>query len=530
MNRSTEGWGGISGGHIFEQTLNEAGVLCGIAEAYDLVYNSPALSDADHEAIRTQLILPMLQSIDRNKAGKSNWQTWHNAAMLWGGAVIGDASWVQKAISQPGNGFAYQMQVSVTKDGMWYENSWGYHFYTLSAMVWIAEGARRLDLDLWSHPSLTKMFTVPIDYVMPDGSFPRFGDDVNSRASTISNFVEIAWPVYRDPVMRPHLSDKPTWNSILLGRTIEPLVERPPLASKVFAGAGHAILRTNGDAGLAAALTFGPYGGFHGHFDKLSFVFYGHNKELGVDPGRARSQAYRLPIHQNWYKSTLSHNAVVVDGKPQRPASGKLELFVANERCAAVAASCDEAYENVHHRRVLCLMSRYLLVVDDLSSERSRRFDWFYHNRGSAVGSDTAKTSDKLGDNYAGQEYVDNVLKGTTDDAVCVRFDDDNMATYLILAPEAGTEVRTGDGVGGSVEDRIPMAVITRRGTRVRFAAVLEPVLKGQSPVVTSVSVEDHDGEFRVVVLRGDARDVIALKGLGQITVTTDGKVALSSD
>ena len=39
-----------------------------------------------------------------------------------------------------------------------------------------------------------------------------------------------------------------------------------------------------------------------------------HGRELGVDPGRARSQAYRLPIHTGWYKATVGHNAVLVDG------------------------------------------------------------------------------------------------------------------------------------------------------------------------------------------------------------------------
>ena len=53
------------------------------------------------------------------------------------------------------------------------------------------------------------------------------------------------------------------------------------LESMVFEDAGHAILRTRGDAGLTAAMTFGPYGGFHGHFDKLSFVFFGFGQGTG---------------------------------------------------------------------------------------------------------------------------------------------------------------------------------------------------------------------------------------------------------
>lgn len=56
--------------------------------------------------------------------------------------------------------------------------------------------------------------------------------------------------------------------------------------------AGHVILRRGGAAELAAGMTFGPYGGVHGHLDKLSFVFYGFGGELGVDPGRAGTSVW----------------------------------------------------------------------------------------------------------------------------------------------------------------------------------------------------------------------------------------------
>ena len=142
-NRRPDPYAVLSGGRLFEQTLNEAASMASdIAPTFDLIQG--ALSEADRAAIRDGLLVPMLKNIDKYKAGKSNWQTWHNAGMLAGGAAIGEAAWVEKAITQPHCGFADQMKVSVTADGMWHENSWGYHFYTLMAMVRIVEGARRL--------------------------------------------------------------------------------------------------------------------------------------------------------------------------------------------------------------------------------------------------------------------------------------------------------------------------------------------------------------------------------------------------
>ncbi len=519
-SRTLSGWGLKSGGRLCPQTLGEASSMASrIAPSYDLIHDSGVLSAADHELIRSRLVLPMLRNIAKNRGGKSNWQTWHNAAMLTGGAVLGDVEWVRGAIANPTSGFAYQMKVSVTEDGMWYENSWGYHFYTLSAMVHIVEGARRLGIDLWSHPALKKMFTLPVDYAMPGGLLPRLGDDVNSRVSSASRYLEPAYHAYGDPAMLPHLPERPSKESVLLGRSVGPRPDPPRLESKVFRGAGHAILRADGDAGLAAAVTFGPYGGFHGHYDKLSFVLFGGGQELGVDPGRASSQAYRLPIHAKWYKATIGHNTVLVDQASQKPASGKLEAFVAEKHFVAVVTSCDAAYKGVRHRRLLCLLPAYLVVFDDLVSEKNHRFDWVYHNRGTVAECDVAAKQSSLDSDYPGGEYVANVKAGTTDEPVRIAFKGPRVTTHLTVDAADATEVRTGDGVGASILDRVPMAMVTRHGQGTRFAAVLEPVAKGQQPTVDSVSLEAADGTARITVRQREKSTLITVDAAGRVTV-----------
>jgi oligo-alginate lyase len=520
-----------SGGHLFEQTLNEAMVMSrNIAIAYDLIRSSDVLTAAEHMSVRDELVRPMLENIVKHRGGKSNWQSWHNAAMIAGGAVLGDAGWVRRAIEDPENGFLYQMQVSVSEEGMWYENSWGYHFYTLGALAATVETARRLGVDLWSHPVLKKMFVIPVAYAMPDGSLPRFGDDVNTSLARASRMFELAYHVYGDASLRAFLPATANWDSVKLGRDVG---EHPPPAaaqgSALFPSAGHAILRTRGDAGLVAALTFGPYGGAHGHLDKLSFVLFGHGRELGVDPGRARSQAYRLPVHQHWYKATISHNAVVVDRAPQLPATGKLESYAATDTWAAVVARCDEGYPGVAHRRVLCVGPSYVLVYDHLDAQTERRFDWLYHARGTVARSAEARDDEPPGEEYPGWAYVENVRFGTTDDLVRVRFLDADVTTYLTAAAARGTEVRTGDGVGASILDRVPLAMLTRRGTTAHFAAVLEPVRDGGKPAVDRVEIDSTGGELRISVGRAGARDVFLLDPRGALRVVSGGAPVLEA-
>jgi len=48
-----------------------------------------------------------------------------------------------------------------------------------------------------------------------------------------------------------------------------------------------------------------------------------------------------------------------------------------------VLADCSTAYEGVTQQRMLVMTPAYLLVFDRLKSpDKQRRFDWFYHGRG----------------------------------------------------------------------------------------------------------------------------------------------------
>jgi hypothetical protein len=509
-----------SGGHLFEQTLNEAADLATeIGPAYDLIHDSGVLSAADHQAIRRGLLLPMLRNIDKNKTGKSNWQTWHDAAMIWGGALVRDPAWVQKAITDPQNGFLYQMGVSVSKEGMWYENSWGYHFYTLGALVNIAETARRLGIDLWSNERLHKMFTLPVHYTMADGSLPRFGDDVSSSARRVGRLFEPAYHAYRDPQILALLGDRMSFENLLLGRTAAPVAQPPALESRVFEDAGHAILRIGGEAGLTAALTFGPYGGFHGHFDKLSFVFFGFGRELGVDPGRARSQAYRLPIHTKWYKATLAHNAVLVDRQSQKPAAGRSLQFESARDYVLAAAACDEAYPGVSQTRWLLMTPRYLLVIDRLRSETGHRFDWLYHNRGEKVICDAVRDDVTLAGEFPGGEYIRHARRGAADTAIRAQFPDARVSTHLTMAAAPGTIVTTGEGVGGSVDDGVPVIMIAREGREAWFTAVLEPVRSDGRPQVTDVQFTPAADGPVVTITCGTQAELVTIRPDGKVSV-----------
>jgi hypothetical protein len=379
------------------------------------------------------------------------------------------------------------------------------------------------------------MYTLPISYVMADGSLPRFGDDVNTTLAKNAELFETAFEAYGDPLFLPDLPEGPTWHSIMSGRETDARggspaakVSKSP-GSMVFETAGHAILRTKGEAGLTAALTFSPFGGFHGHFDKLSFVFFAHGKELGVDPGRAKSQAYRLPIHNEWYRATISHNAVLVDGKSQGPAAGFLECFAANDEYAGVVAACTEAYPHITHRRLLLMAPGYVLVFDDVrSSSGERRFDCVYHNRGDGVSLNFTGDSVEPDGAVQGIQYVHGARGGEHSRTVHATFQGDGAYTSLTLAGADNTRILMGDGPCASVEDRVPMAMATRHGTGARFVAILEPVASGKSSSIRSVRYTKSDQDDVIAIIRRDGSETVTLGRDGSFVVRSGGEEVLT--
>ncbi|MBK8974369.1 MAG: heparinase II/III family protein [Planctomycetes bacterium] len=490
-----------SGGHLMEQTLSEASMLVrDIGPAIDLIW--PALDDDERARVLDHLVRPLVENVAKCHRGKSNWQSWHNAALFTGGVLLGDAGWMRRSVFDTRNGFLFQMGASVSSDGMWYENSFGYHAYTLAALCAHADAARIAGIDLFAQPAFARMCALPARYVMADGKLPRLGDDVDSSPGSAAAALEAAFAATGDPRLRAVLPRSPSWESICYGREVGLPASVAALGSEVFRASGHAILRRGGPAAMSALLTFAPFGGFHDHFDRLSFVWYAFAQERGVDPGRARSQAYRLPIHRDWYRATLAHNAVVVDGASQRENGGELLAFVAADDFAAVAARTTDAYPGVTHARCLCMTDAFVLVLDRLNSEREHSYDWLYHDRGPEVScvDVTPGTIAPIG--LHGEEFVEWSGAGESGGEIRVEFTGARVATTLDVAGGTATTIRIGTGPVQSVVDRAPLVLLRRRGASATFAGVLAASTASDPRAVTGITCVDESGVMVVTVRR----------------------------
>jgi heparinase II/III-like protein/alginate lyase len=497
-----------SSARIFEQTLDEASVLSSkLAPAYDLVRHSDVFSSEDRQHIETDLILEMMKTIAKNPTGHNNWQSWHNSAFIWGGALIGDKKWINRAVNDPKNGFLFQMDVSTTEDGQWYEGSWAYHFYTIAALSNTAMVAKQVNIDLWKDARLKKMFTSPGDYIMPDLKLPRLADDTGMSVKRRTGFSK-AYNIYKDSRIAFWIPEI-DWHGIANGRVAPIKTPLLPNESMIKKSAGHAILRSKNGSRITAVMSFGKYGGFHGHLDKLSFVLYANDKEYGVDSGRAKSQAYRLPIHRQWYKSTISHNAITIDGKSQVGTGAKLFEFIETDNVIIAGASCESAYKGVAMKRWLAVTANYLLVVDDLKSDKTHTYEFWYHNIGNKAESLESANAGfpNKSSSEKGLKYLRNTKNGKTKGQIIINFKGNKQSLKLLMARKGKTSILTANGPMGTVQNRVPVVRLSRRAKDMVFATALVPGENKVSTYVKSISQSITKDGIRVVVTRQDGKD-----------------------
>jgi hypothetical protein len=247
----------------------------------------------------------------------------------------------------------------------------------------------------------------------------------------------------------------------------------------------------------AVALSYGPYGGGHGHPDKLSIALYASGRQWIPHYG---SMPYESTWKAQWTSHTVSHNTVVVDGISQRPAGpldrmwpvdtekdrviGRLERFDPEGRL--VSASCDSAYPGLVLNRQVRL--RQHCVVDDFqiranpkapeAARKERQFDFVLHLDAAFTQSRPAMAarSDPLGEK-CGYQHLQQRAAATVDGIGSLVFQDGERQLRIWTIAQGGSQdIILAEGPTNSPKERKPVLILRRRGPEARFLAVFEPV------------------------------------------------------
>ena len=257
------------GARVMYDTLHEAMWLINIAWSYDLIANSGVLSTSEDYEI-TKFLHDAADVIACYDAGISNWQAWHNTAIGLVGFVTEDWTLVSKAI-MGSSGLLFQIDESVVDDGMWYEGSWVYHMESLRAISQLAEAARRAGYNIWNHPKLKKMYTLPLGMIMPNGILPAFNDSI--YYSINSSLYELAYARFNLVELANAISpDKRGLEALIFGAPVLPtgiwkwanqsemLMNVDIMVSGTEAHGGQRYARMSYDTTNANMSAYGAYG------------------------------------------------------------------------------------------------------------------------------------------------------------------------------------------------------------------------------------------------------------------------------
>lgn len=376
------------GGRVTEQVLGECVWLVPLVQGYDAVAH--LLTDDERETIVTRLLRPA-RDVTRSQPMKlHNHECWHLAA--WGSVALAlrEADVLADAIGGR-YGLEAQLTEGVLADGLWFEGALGYQFYTLEAL----SGFEAALVNLGRRPDegFRRMLTTPFAQLSPGWTLPAFNDSarLSFAPGDKPELYELGYSWWGDPVFGSWVASVPRGSRAyaLYGRPYAgPTKAYEAESSRSFHAdaSGVAVLRARSGVCSPEArpdtcllFDYGPHGGWHGHFDKLNLVLWGRGELLAEDPGCI---GYGNPRQFGWYKTTLAHNTLVVDGRRQEKASGRLVTFETTPNGGVVELAADGACPCVKLTRRTTLDGDRIVDVFTATSETPHDYEWAFHSRG----------------------------------------------------------------------------------------------------------------------------------------------------
>jgi len=344
---------------VAHAVLGESWWIHGFVDGYDLIANSPVLTDAEHQTIRERLFLTAANDIQTHRVSKNqqceiNWAS--------GGAAINARAWYLAALRFSGSyGLRDMIELSFSEEGFSRENEFGYHYAALLPIVeqgvaWEALGARFFDAHV------KRVFDAPLAF------------SIDQRLGW-SGVFEVAYRFYRDPAYLPQLNRRRASRQALL-HGVAALPEQDgsgALRNSSLPLAGKTTLRTGiQDALRAMQISWGAPT-YRGGKDMLNYLTSYHGIWLNRSVTRI---GYGYQVRGLSYQ-TLAGNLVQVDGLDQ---TGVRPAQVAIQDGAMPAARYETSlasalYPGVRQSRSYAIAGDTFVIVDRLVADRERRFD-----------------------------------------------------------------------------------------------------------------------------------------------------------
>ena len=402
-------------GMAFAQTLDEAVFLRKLGYAYDMV--SEVFSKKEQEFICKRLFRVGAEFLIQHREKQvHNHEVLIHSSIGILGLLLQEEEIIKQGLYVP---FALldQRKQGVLSDDFWFEGSFSYHQYALTAFYAYEIFARHTQYSPLQDLQYLRMAKKAKALLLEDNTMPALNDSRCLGQKFAADLtLEFSYYYYRDETLLQLLhiayqaTPRESMESFFFG--VETL---PPCHRNEYdnyhdeKGSGITVLR--GREGRYLLVKHSPFGGEHDHYDRLGISFAAFGDQLCSDLGTV---PYGVPWHYDYYKNTGSHNTVMVNEENQPPQKCSVLAYECNQD--AVFLDClvqwnssyimppsfvikqwdEKAYAGTRYRRRILWKENYFIDVVTVQHPEVRCTDWVLHIDGEQTMATEGEAVEKL--------------------------------------------------------------------------------------------------------------------------------------
>lgn len=480
------------GGKAFGQTLDEAIWLIDLLRGYDLLRGTGVLTQVEEKKIEESVFRLAMDVVDNNDLGIGNIQNWHNSAVFLAALTLGDAPSASEAV-RSASGLERQARLGISSDGLWYEGSFGYHFYTFRAMLPMLQAMQRIGFET-DLSKIESMINMPLRSAFPDGSLAMINDgSLQTFADNLRNDYEQALPFWSTADVCSPLVEYGrglSYESVIFGVADLPFVDSQDYPGANFEDSGVAVLRTGpkGDR-TTVMLDYGAHGGFHGHYDKLGLSVWHKQKPVLLEAGAV---GYGTALSDGYFTRTLAHNTVVIDGLDQEASAGQLETYETLGENSRIVASANDAYPGIELRRQV-VNTEWGHIVDGISviAPQPVIADYVLHSSGT-IEHNYSLAPGSLGFTGA-YDFLTDVETLSISQDLTFRFQGPQGDSVINIIGEPGTEIFIAKAPGFPLGSDHDVLIVRRNKANTVFGATITE--NGSTLDGFEIELDDQPGD-----------------------------------
>lgn len=394
-------------GKVMNQSLDEA--VWGVNLLKALVAIGFDGGSEQGQRWHRQLFLPAARLVMAQSGIIHNIPLWHAAYAVGAGLFFGDERLVRQ--SYEGDlGLKNQITRGFTEDGIWYENSMGYHFYSLNAASSACLFIRHAGREAEAREIIARVmegYAAFLKLEFRNGTMPAFNDGWREGGNRglsglLTNYLAAAFLFSDQPGVERIAAAISPYDTT--GTEGDFLYGKPAAGAPARYGSVHLPSNCLGVLRSDAMEVFFKYGNLHrshAHPDALQIVL----PPFTYDPG---TPGYGSPFHGGWFTTTLAHATFSIDGRRQNPVGRGACSLSADGMEARM--EIDDAYENVRATRELTLAGDTLRDNLTISCAEVHTIDWVFHSAG-ACEIDGSLAPDSLPEKENGYGYLTHVRR-----------------------------------------------------------------------------------------------------------------------